>query len=94
MAGSSAFQFARAAYKAWRAAGTHKNGSATFPATNRFVTIQGLHYIELADDRIRRARGFFDLYDAATQLGLLPQRGSFTETALLLLRGFGLRPRR
>ena len=49
--------------------------------------------LELEGGRVRRARGFFDLYDAATQLGLLPQRGSFTETALLLLRGFGLRPR-
>ena len=75
----------------WRAAGTHKNGSVTFPATNRFLTIQGLHYVELADDRIRRARGFYDLYDAATQLGLLPSRGGIGESVLLLLRGFGLR---
>lgn len=75
----------------WRAAGTHTNGSATFPATNRFVTIQGLHYVELAEERIRRARGFYDLYDAATQLGILPSRGGIGESVLLLLRGFGLR---
>ena len=45
------------------------------------------------DGRVRRARGFFDLYDAAVQLGMLPARGSLAETALLLFRGFGLRPR-
>ena len=75
----------------WRAAGTHKNGSSGLPATNRFVTLHGLHYLELSDDQIRRARGFFDLYDAATQLGLLPARGGMGESVLLLLRGFGLR---
>jgi hypothetical protein len=63
------------------------------PATERFVTLHGLHYIELSDDAVRRARGFFDLYDAATQLGLLPARGGLGEAALLLLRGFGLRRR-
>ena len=63
------------------------------PATDRFVTLHGLHYIELSDGVVRRARGFFDLYDAAMQLGLLPARGGLGETALLLLRGFGLRRR-
>jgi hypothetical protein len=57
------------------------------------VTVHGLHYLELTDGAVRRARGFFDLYDAATQLGLLPARGGLGETALLLLRGFGLRRR-
>ena len=47
----------------------------------------------VADGRVRRARGFFDLYDAATQLGLLPARGGLGETVLLMLRGFGLRRR-
>ena len=76
----------------WRMAGTHKGDIGTMlPATERFVTVHGVHYVELTDDRVRRARGFFDLYDAATQLGLLPARGGLGETALLLLRGFGLR---
>jgi hypothetical protein len=57
------------------------------------MILHGIHYLELEGGRVRRARGFFDLYDAAIQLGLLPQRGSLTESALLLLRGFGLRPR-
>ncbi|MEA2423901.1 MAG: hypothetical protein QOH13_311, partial [Thermoleophilaceae bacterium] len=56
----------------WRAAGTHKNASPGLPATNRFVALHGMHYLELSDGLIRRGRGFFDLYDAATQLGILP----------------------
>lgn len=77
----------------WRLLGTHKGDAGMLPATGRFVVVHGLHYLELADERVRRARGFFDLYDAATQLGLLPARGGLSETALLLLRGFGLRRR-
>jgi steroid delta-isomerase-like uncharacterized protein len=75
----------------WRAAGTHRGQLAALPGSNRFVTLHGVHYMELADGRVRRARGFFDLYEAGIQLGLLPGRGSLSETALLLLRGFGLR---
>jgi hypothetical protein len=78
----------------WRALGTHRGDMGqSLPATDRFVTVHGLHYLELTDGAVRRARGFFDLYDAATQLGLLPARGGLGETALLLLRGFGLRRR-
>jgi hypothetical protein len=77
----------------WRALGTHRRDLAMLPATERFVTLHGLHYVELTDGSVRRARGFFDLYDAATQLGVLPARGGLGETALLLLRGFGLRRR-
>jgi hypothetical protein len=77
----------------WRAAGTHRGDLASLPATDRFVVVHGVHYVELADGLVRRARGFFDLYDAAVQLGLLPARGGLGETALLLLRGFGVRRR-
>ncbi|HEX8856394.1 MAG TPA: ester cyclase [Thermoleophilaceae bacterium] len=84
---------ARHACIAWRAVGTHKEDLGALPATNRFVVLQGVHLVELDDGRVRRARGFFDLYEAGIQLGLLPQRGSAAESALLLLRGFGLRPR-
>ncbi len=78
----------------WRALGTHRGDiGQMLPATDRFVTIHGLHYLELTDGSVRRARGFFDLYDAATQLGLLPSRGGVGEAALLMLRGFGLRKR-
>ena len=79
---------------AWRALGTHHGDiGQMIPATDRFVSLHGLHFIELSDGAVRRARGFFDLYDAATQLGLLPTRGGLGETALLVLRGFGLRRR-
>jgi len=75
----------------WKLAGTNRGPLAMLPATDRFVTLHGLHYLELTDGRVRRARGFLDLYDAATQLGLLPARGGWGEQALMLLRGFGLR---
>jgi steroid delta-isomerase-like uncharacterized protein len=77
----------------WRAIGTQKGDFGALPPSDRFMILHGIHYLELEGGRVRRARGFFDLYDAAIQLGLLPERGSLTETALLLLRGFGFRPR-
>ena len=50
-------------------------------------------YCELDEARTRlwRVRAFFDLYDAAIQLGVLPKPGSIGGRALMLLRGFGLR---
>ena len=61
------------------------------PATNRFVVVHCVFYCELEDERLLRVRAFFDLYDAAVQLGILPGRGTLGERALLVLRGFGLR---
>ena len=79
---------------AWRALGTQGGDlGQMLPASDRHVALHGVHFIELSDGAVRRARGFFDLYDAATQLGLLPTRGGLGETAMLLLRGFGLRRR-
>jgi steroid delta-isomerase-like uncharacterized protein len=75
----------------WRALGSHRGELGGLPATEAFVILQGVHYVELHDGLIRRARGFFDLYGAAMQLGLLPTHGSLGEKALLVLRGFGLR---
>jgi predicted ester cyclase len=77
----------------WRALGTQRGHLGELPPTGRFVVVHGLHYLELSDGLIRRVRGFFDLYDVAIQLGLLPARGSLGETALMMLRGYGLRPR-
>lgn len=76
----------------WRALGTHRGELAGLPPSNRFVVLQGVHYAELEGGLIRRARGFFDVYDAAVQLSLLPAHGSLGEKALLVLRGFGFRP--
>jgi steroid delta-isomerase-like uncharacterized protein len=77
----------------WRMTGRHTGELNALPATDRELSLHGLHYLELSDGAVRRARGFFDLYDAAAQLGLLPARGGLGETALLLLRGFGVRRR-
>jgi steroid delta-isomerase-like uncharacterized protein len=77
----------------WHLTGTHSGELDALPATHKQVSLHGLHYLELSDGAVRRARGFFDLYDAAGQLGLLPARGGLGETALLLLRGFGVRRR-
>lgn len=74
----------------WKLTGTHEGEVGPLPPTGRPIELHGLHYVELRDDLISRARGFFDLYDGATQLGLLPQRGGLGETALLMLRGFGV----
>jgi steroid delta-isomerase-like uncharacterized protein len=74
----------------WRLAGTNRGELAVIPPTGRFVTLHGLHYLGLEEGRVRRARGFFDLYDAATQLGVLPERGGLGEAAMMMLRGFGL----
>jgi steroid delta-isomerase-like uncharacterized protein len=70
---------------------THRAPLEGLPPTNRFVVVHCLFYCELDDGRLRRVRAFFDLYDAAVQLGVLPARGTLGEKALLVLRGFGLR---
>jgi steroid delta-isomerase-like uncharacterized protein len=71
--------------------GTHRAALEGLPATNRFVVVHCVWYCELHHERLLRVRAFFDLYDAATQLGVLPSRGTMGEKALLVLRGFGLR---
>ena len=73
----------------WKLTGTHEGELGPLPPTEKRLELHGLHYVELRDGRIARARGFFDLYDGAVQLGLLPQRGGLGEAALLMLRGFG-----
>ena len=73
---------------------THRAPLEGLPATNKFVVVHCVFYCELERERLLRVRGFFDVYDAATQLGVLPGRGSLGEKALLILRGFGLRAAR
>lgn len=75
--------------------GTHRGEIEGLPPTGRFVVVHLVYYCELDPDRERvwRARAFFDAYDAAVQLGVLPARGTLGERALLILRGFGLRSR-
>lgn len=71
--------------------GTHRAPLGGLPATNRFVVMHCVFYCELQRELLLRVRGFFDLYEAATQLGVLPGHGTLGEKALLMLRGFGLR---
>jgi predicted ester cyclase len=75
---------------------THTGELEALPATGRALALHAVVYCELDDAgaRLWRVRVFFDLYDAAIQLGVLPRPGSLGERALFLLRGFGLRPGR
>ncbi|MGH2915723.1 MAG: ester cyclase [Solirubrobacteraceae bacterium] len=74
--------------------GTHREPLEGLPPTNRFVVVHCVFYCELQHELLLRVRAFFDVYDAATQIGLLPARGTLGEKALLILRGFGLRAAR
>jgi steroid delta-isomerase-like uncharacterized protein len=70
---------------------THREALDGLPATNRFIVVPCVFYCEVERHRLKRVRAFFDVYDAAVQLGVLPARGTLSEKALLMLRGFGLR---
>ena len=78
----------------WQLTGTQRGELGDLPATNKRVVLAGVHYVELRDGLICRARGFYDLYDAAVQVGLLPKNGSVAQNALRMIQGFGLRIRR
>lgn len=73
---------------------THTGQLGELPPSRRAVVVQGVLYCELdaARTRLSRVRAFFDLYDAAIQLGVLPKPGSAGARALMVLRGFGLFP--
>jgi steroid delta-isomerase-like uncharacterized protein len=71
--------------------GTHRSPLGGLPASNRFLVVHCIFYCEVQHERLLRVRGFYDVYDAATQLGVLPARGTLGEKALMMLRGFGLR---
>ncbi len=63
------------------------------PPTGRFIVVHAIFYCELTEDRTKlwRVRGFYDVYDAGMQIGVVPKPGTIGEKALLLLRGFGVR---
>jgi steroid delta-isomerase-like uncharacterized protein len=73
---------------------TNREALGGLPPTNKFIVVPCIFYCEVQHGRLLRVRAFFDLYDTATQLGILPSRGSLAEKALLILRGFGLRTAR
>ena len=51
---------------------THREPLGGLPATNQFIVVPVVFYCELDRGRLLRVRAFFDLYDAAVQLGVLP----------------------
>ena len=55
------------------------------------MTVHAVVYAELEDGLLKRVRAFFDVYEAAMSLGVLPKPGTAGERALLMLRGFGIR---
>ncbi len=73
--------------------GTHLGDLEGLPASKRYVQVNGVCYFELDPprDRLWRVRVFFDRYDAAIQVGILPQPGTVAERAFFMARGFGLR---
>jgi steroid delta-isomerase-like uncharacterized protein len=75
--------------------GTHRGELAGLPPSGRFVVVHVVTYAELDPrrERLWRVRAFFDAYDAAVQLGVLPARGTLGERTLLMVRGFGMRAR-
>jgi steroid delta-isomerase-like uncharacterized protein len=77
----------------WQLVGTHRGDLPRLPASQRPLAVHGIFYCELApdEDRLWRVRAFYDAYDAAVQLGVLPRHGTLGERALMLLRGFGIR---
>ncbi|MBO0769441.1 MAG: ester cyclase [Solirubrobacterales bacterium] len=74
-----------------RLTATNTEPLETLPATGKRVSVPLIFYCQVERGKLLRVRAFFDLYDAGTQLGVLPGRGSVSEKALLMLRGFGLR---
>ncbi len=70
---------------------THTQELYGLAPTGRFIIVHAVVYAQLRDERLHRVRAFFDLYGAATQLGVLPRPGTMGERALLMLRGFGLK---
>jgi hypothetical protein len=76
-----------------RILGTHTGPLGRIAPTGRSLDVHALVYAELepGGGRMLRARTFFDVYRAATGLGVLPKHGTAGERALLMLRGFGLR---
>jgi len=73
-----------------RLTGTHTQPLGSLPASGRPIAVHGIFYCRIELGRLVRVRAFFDAYDAAVQLGVLPAHASLGERALMVLRGFGV----
>ena len=74
-----------------RLLGTHTGPLGRISPTGRAVTVHAVVYAELEDGLLKRVRAFYDVYQAAMTLGVLPRPGTAGERAMLMLRGFGIR---
>lgn len=72
--------------------GTHRAEIGNVPSTDKELDLHAVIVAGMANsgERFARVRIFFDRYDAAVQLGVLPKPRSIAERALLALRGFGI----
>ncbi len=75
-----------------RLTGTHRAEIGNVPSTDKEIDLHAVIVANLASSgqRFAQVRIFFDRYDAAVQLGVLPRPRSLAERALLALRGFGI----
>jgi hypothetical protein len=73
--------------------GTNTAELESLPPSGASIALHVVFYCELDPDerRLWRVRGFFDVYGAGVELGILPRRGSLRERALLMIQGYGLR---
>jgi steroid delta-isomerase-like uncharacterized protein len=56
------------------------------PATGKHVEFEGADFHEYRDGKVGRLRIVFDMADFARKLGLLPDRGSLSERAMVQLQ--------
>jgi steroid delta-isomerase-like uncharacterized protein len=56
------------------------------PPTGKRIEFEGADFHEYRDGKVARLRIVFDMADATRQLGLLPDRGSIGERAMVLLQ--------
>jgi hypothetical protein len=73
--------------------GTNVGPLGDLPPSGSFVSAHVVFWCELDGARqlLWRVRGFFDLYDAGTTLGVLPRPGSVRQRVVMMLQGYGLR---
>lgn len=76
-----------------RVSGTHLGAIDGIPATGKYVVVHAVLYCELdpPGEQLWRVRAFFDSYDVAVQVGVMPKRGTLGARALMLVRGFGFK---
>ena len=78
----------------WRATGTQRGDIGTaLPASDRFVALHGLHYLELSDGPCAARAASSTSTTRPRSSGCCRRAGGVGEAALLMLRGFGLRRR-